>query len=139
MSENFGPFVADRTALALPVQSTDLIPVVRANVTYQIPAVAGVPGSYVYAVPTNGATETAVTGQTKYQFNPAGALTTLNVVLPNAPVDGQTFEIRSSQDITTLNVTAPGGTTVNGSGFTLGGGGSLSYLYVQSVNTWFVG
>lgn len=129
------------TELPTPL-ANDRIAVARgpagSETTYWM-ALGSVPlASYVYAEPTDGATETAVEGQVKYQFNPAGALATLNVVLPPNPVDGATFQIRSSRDISTLNVTS-GGASVNGSGYVLAGGGSVEYLYVQSVNTWFVG
>jgi hypothetical protein len=142
MSESFAYFLTqdpNTVELPLPVQNTDRVAVVRDTVTYWSTLTGTTPGSYVYVVPTNGSTQTAVGGQPKYQFNPAAPLASLNVVLPPTPVDGQTFQIRTSRDITTLNVTAPSGSTVNGTGFVLAGGGSVEYLYVLSEDTWFVG
>ena len=70
---------------------------------------------YVYNVPANATTVTVAATTGKLILNPAGTLTTLGVSLPAAValVDGQTFELSSSQTLTALTIGLGTGTTMS--------------------------
>jgi hypothetical protein len=93
--------------------------------------------SYTFVRPLTGATLSATPGLGAFLIEPAGTLAVLNVVLPPTPGTAQVFEISSSQAITAVNVTAPGGATVNGSGQLLTAGGGMSWRYNASDTTWY--
>ncbi len=94
--------------------------------------------SYAREVPLTGDTITATQGLGAIHIDPAGAIAALSLVLPPSPVDGQVFEVSTSQDITALTVTAPGGTTVVGvTGNVLAASGGSSWRYDLSRDEWF--
>jgi len=132
---------SDTTALPLPVLPTDRIAVARgpsgSETTYYLELpLTQLPYSYI--IPADGSTQTATEGLGAFVFNPAGALATLAVVLPVSPIDGQVFEISTSQDIGALTVSAPAGATVSGGTVgVLSGNGGCSWRYVESETTWF--
>lgn len=86
-----------------------------------------------YSVPTTG--QTVVSDGSGAMFlNPAGLLATLTVTLPSSPVDGQTFEISSSQTITVLTVN---GGTVKGGITTILLNGWARWRYSVTAASWF--
>jgi len=131
------------TALPLPTQNTDRIPVVRGTypnqATYYVAPqdVGGGVSPYVYVEPSSGATLTAVEDQAAFVINPAAAIATLAVVMPPGPSDGAIFEVSTSQDIAALTVTAPGGAAVFGTFPIVMAPSGISWRYVQSEATWF--
>jgi hypothetical protein len=93
--------------------------------------------AYVYSQPVTGNTITLALGDRRLVLQPAGTLATLSVVLPPTPEDGNTFTLSSSQEITAITVTAPGGATVQNGVGALGAGGSMGWLYHAADTTWY--
>lgn len=60
------------------------------------------------------------------------AATTLTVVFPTSPIDGQVFRLRSEAAVTTLTVTG----TVAGSPVTLAAGYDRTFIYDNTATTW---
>jgi hypothetical protein len=93
--------------------------------------------TYSRSVPLTGATVTASAGEYRRILEPAGTLATLNLVLPSSPLDGDIYEIMSTQTITVLSVTA-GAKTVRGNIFTLNEDSGASWIYRSANTTWYV-
>lgn len=86
-----------------------------------------------YSVPTTG--QTVVSNGSGVLFlNPAGLLVSLTVTVPSAPVDGQSFEVASSQAITTLTMN---GGTIKGALTTFVLNGWARWRYSSSAAAWF--
>ena len=135
----------DTSALSLPVQATDRLIVGRNNgsgpIGHYIDVVDLIAlsiGAVVDAVPLSGDTLTAAALQGGYNLVPAGTLATLTVVLPPTPADGQIFELASTQQITALTVSAPGGATVRGASYTLNADSGSSWRYREAYTAWHV-
>lgn len=90
-------------------------------------------GSTQYAQPTTGQTVTANPGVAALFIDPAGTLATLTVVLPASPVEGQGFEMGSSQILTALTITG----TIVGTLTTLALGGFARFRYSATASKWF--
>lgn len=99
--------------------------------------VAGAAGGVETSAPLTGATVTASAGAGRYIAVPVGTLATLNVVLPSGAVDTQTFEFITSQTITAINVTDPGGAVVKGGTGMLTANGGMSWSYSTTDATWY--
>lgn len=128
----------ETTDLPLPRQATDYLAVVRGALTYRVPLSVQSPDSFLYYVPVDAETVVATLGLGAFVLDPAGALASLTVELPPGPIDGQIFEVTTSQDITALTATAPAPATVGGAGpFTLAADGGVSWRYVLSADKWF--
>lgn len=96
---------------------------------------------YNIATPTTGSTVTMGTALIDQIIKPAGTLATLTVQLPGSPVDGEKVGISTTQILTALTISAPGGATVvtgQATPFTLSAGGSLRLTYNASGTTWYV-
>ncbi len=93
--------------------------------------------NYSAPSPASGATESAAQGQTAMILVPSGSLASLTVNLPPNCIDGQTFEISSSQAITSLNVvpTAPATNVFNNS-ISLAAGQGVKYKYTAGGTSW---
>ena len=91
---------------------------------------------YEYNAPVSGATVVATAGA--LLLEPAGTLATLTVTLPPDPVDGQIFELSTTQQITALTVQGAAGETVRGATFTLNPDSGSSWRYRTASVTWFV-
>ncbi len=99
---------------------------------------------YSYVVPSASLslfTISATTG--KLIMNPAASITAVTITLPasTALVDGQTFEVSSSQVITTFTVTAGSGTTVSNAPTIITpsttGAYGYKFIYVAAETKWF--
>jgi len=139
MSKRYSVFATGTPALSFPFQSSDIILVTRAGITYQIPPTSiRLLGSVVYIIPLTGATITAIAGQGVFGIIPAGTLATLTMVLPPSPADEQIFEAQTTQTISALTVQgAAGDSIVNGSPGVLAANGGISYRYRLSNTTWY--
>jgi hypothetical protein len=92
---------------------------------------------YAYSAPGAGATVTAVAEERRRVIDPAGTLAALTVTLPPSPLDGDTYELMTSQALTALTVDAPGGASVNGGSSLLTANGGASWLYRAANTTWY--
>jgi len=140
MSQRYSVFAAAQAALALPLQATDILLVVRAGVPYRMAPGSLSALSYVYAQPVTGATLTAVAGQGATVCDPAGAILALAQVLPPSPVDGQVFEFSTTQVITALTATAAAGDTMAGSSggpVGMGANSGISWRYRLADLKWY--
>jgi hypothetical protein len=72
------------------------------------------------------------------QLEPAGTLATLTVTLPAAPVDGQIFELSTTEQLTALTVQGAAGETVRGGSYLLNADSGSSWRYREASVTWFV-
>lgn len=97
------------------------------------------PGSpYSYQQPLTGATLTATQHLGAFIIDPAGAIATLTVVAPTLAIDGQVFEISTTQTITALTITPAFGQTVKGGGpMMLTANGGVSWRYRSADDTWY--
>jgi len=92
---------------------------------------------YSKLVPTTGQTLTVANNKSVVQLTPAGVLAALTFVTPAKPVDGQRLLFFTTQGITTFNLNANTGQTVNGNlAGTLSANGHVEYLYSASNTTW---
>lgn len=92
---------------------------------------------YEKIVPTTGQTLAIPNNISIVQMTPAGGLTALTLTTPTAPLDGQRLQIFSTQAITTFNLTATAGQTVNGNlAGSLGANANVEYIYSASNTTW---
>jgi hypothetical protein len=86
-----------------------------------------------YVVPTTGQTINA-TGTGSLVLAPAGLLATLTVTFPSSPVDGQGFEVFSSQIITALTLS---GGTIKGAITSIAINGWARWKYSSTGAAWF--
>lgn len=87
-----------------------------------------------YAAPATGATVTS-TGEPKLVLNPAGALLALTVNFPPTPINGQVFDIASTQPITTLTL-ATGTGSILGTLTTIATNGFAGWVYSTTAASW---
>jgi hypothetical protein len=132
------------TALPLPTQNTDRIPVVRGTypnqATYYVAPqdVGGGVSPYVYVQPLTGDILTATEDQAAYVLDPASAIAALTIIMPPNPGDGQVFEVSTTTDITAFAAQAPGGAGVSGGGpFVLAANGGVGWRYVAFNTFWY--
>jgi hypothetical protein len=85
-----------------------------------------------YATPTTGQTVVA-NGSGSLVINPAGTLVALTVTFPASPVDGQVFEIFSTQIVTTMTLN---GGTIASALTTIGVNGAARWKYSTSAASW---
>lgn len=88
---------------------------------------------YQYSTPTTGQTVNS-NGAEYLVINPAGALLALTVTFPASPVNGQIFNISSTQAITTTTFTSSG--TIDGNLTGIAANGTAGWIYVLSITTW---
>lgn len=126
----------------------------KANTSVQtVNSVTPTAGNIVLATPTNGEARitalelsravqyvTPTTGQTVVAngagalvINPAGTLVALTITFPASPVDGQAFEILSTQVVTTMTL---GGGTIASALTTIGVNGAARWKYSTSAASW---
>lgn len=67
---------------------------------------------YQYTAPLTGTSVTVANNIGKLVIDPAGTIAALTVVMPSAPVDGQTLSISSSNTVTALTLTPGSGQTI---------------------------
>jgi hypothetical protein len=92
---------------------------------------------YQKLVPTSGQTLTVNNYVSVVQLTPAAGLSALTFNTPLAPVDGQRLRFFTTQTITTFNLTASAGQTVNGNlGGSFSSNSAVEYLYSASNTTW---
>lgn len=102
-------------------------------------------GPYVYNAPLTGATITMTNLQRRLIIDPAGTIATLTVVFPAATtlVDGQLFNMCTTQIVTTLTMTAGSGTTITNPltamavPETVGGASCPGWIYRTANTTWY--
>lgn len=70
-------------------------------------------------------------------LDPAGTLATGTITMPAAPIDGQIVNVRSSQVITSLTVSANAGQSIKGNPTSLAVGGTFECLYRNANTTWY--
>lgn len=85
-----------------------------------------------YATPTTGQTVVA-NGAGALVINPAGTLVALTITFPASPVDGQAFEILSTQIVTTMTLS---GGTIASALTTIGVNGAARWRYSTTAATW---
>lgn len=99
-------------------------------------------GIYQYLpqyVSPNSATTVQITEKVQtLVINTGGTLTTLNVLLPVRPIDGQTCGISSTQIITNMSITATGKTVKNALTTFAAAGARQRFVFRQTDNTWYV-
>jgi hypothetical protein len=138
--EKFSAFIAGQGALPLPVQPTDLVPVVRGDDTFSLLGV-DLPAalSRVYASPFTGDLLLAAAGQGSFVLTPAAALATLEVRLPPTPVDGQVFTISTTMTISALTISGSGAAMIGTSGgpFVLAANGRAAWCFRSATNLWY--
>ena len=88
-----------------------------------------------YSAPTDGSTVTASSGETRRIIDPGSALTTLALVLPPSPGDGQEYTVKTSKNISTLTITGAAAETVVYSSMMLTN--EFSWWYRSTGTTWF--
>jgi hypothetical protein len=128
------------TELPAPSLPTDRIAVARgpsgSEAAYYVQLGAFLPGSVQFEQPVSGATVVATASA--LQLEPAGTLATLTVTLPADPVDGQIFELSTTEQLTALTVQGAGGETVRGGSYLLNADSGSSWRYREASVTWFV-
>lgn len=88
---------------------------------------------YQYSAPTTGSTVNS-NGAEYLVINPTGALLALTVTFPASPVDGQIFNVSSTQAITTTTFTSSG--TIDGNLTGLAANGTAGWIYVSGITSW---
>lgn len=88
---------------------------------------------YQYSTPTTGQTVNS-NGAEYLVINPAGALLALTVGFPSSPVDGQLFNLSSTQAVTTITLTSSG--TIDGTLTGIAANGTAGWIYIASITTW---
>lgn len=92
---------------------------------------------YTKQVPVTGATFQTPPNTSVIQATPAGTLAAWTVLTPVSPQDGQRLLIFTTQTVTTFNLTASAGQTVNGNlAGSLAANSHVEYLYSASNSTW---
>jgi hypothetical protein len=93
---------------------------------------------YVYATPLTGNTITMTVGQSALIVNPAGSLSTLNVVLPPTTFDGKFASVFTTQAISTLNLSTSNSATFTPTSVTtLAQNATVTYIYNLAGNVWY--
>lgn len=96
-----------------------------------------------YWAPTNtGLDYVAAAGDTGLVIQPAGAGFTLTLTLPPSPTDNQLYDLRTTQTINSLTISADGGGgegILGGGPFILPANGRASWVFLASQNAWFGG
>ena len=88
-------------------------------------------------VPTTGQTLAIPNNVSMIQLTPAGGLSALTFTTPTSPYNGQILRIFTTQSITTFNLTASAGQTVNGNlAGSLSANTDVGYVYSSSNTTW---
>lgn len=86
-----------------------------------------------YVTPTTGQTVVA-NGSGLLAVNPAGLLAALTITFPSSPVDGQSFEVASTQIVTALTMN---GGTIKNALTALAVNGWARWRYVASGSAWY--
>lgn len=134
MSERYTAFVIAAPLLAEPPLPGDLIAVTRAGITYHRPLADD---SYSYETPATGDTLTAIAGLGAFVCVPAAEIAALEVVMPPSAVDGQPFEVSTTETVDAFTATPAAGQTVLGGGpFVLAGNGGVGWRYIGDIDTW---
>lgn len=100
-------------------------------------------GPYTYNAPLTGATITTAANTRYLILNPAGTISTLTVVMPPSPVDGQLFNLCTTQIVTSLTLSAGTGTTIKNAPtallvpVTTGGASCPGWLSRSTDATWY--
>lgn len=119
--------------------STDLIQIYRAGtaaITYASPAQISNVSGYTKLVPDSLFNYTFGNGQTDMLFRPAGTLAFGYVTLAASPSDGARQCVFTTQQITTLYLTANAGQAINNAVSTLAANARACYIYSLSNTTW---
>jgi hypothetical protein len=87
--------------------------------------------------PLTGFNYAAATNTNVLTIKPAGGLAAGTVTMPVSPAPNQVFRITSTQNITTLTLTAPSGQTVNGAVTTLTANTPVGWVWSASDNNWY--
>jgi hypothetical protein len=146
--ELYTTFVDASPLLPLPTQPIDEIAVVRSGVTYKARpsdltgGLIGGIGFTVYVTPVSGDTITAVFGQGAFGVIPAGPIAVLHLVLPPFAIEGQVFEISTTEDIGAAGLDAVGAVgdsmaVTSGGPNTLAANGGASWRYRLFNHTWY--
>ena len=98
------------------------------------------PRPYQYTQPASGGSITVNNGVELLIIDPAGALATLTVTMPAAPLDGQRVALQSSQTITALTQSPNTGQTIKGAATTLAANApAQSWIFRAANSTWYSG
>lgn len=86
--------------------------------------------------PTTGFAITAANNTSTLYLTPAGTLATGTITFAAAPVDGQEFQVGSSQIITALTLAGNGSTISNAPSTIATAGSGFKYIYNTATTTW---
>lgn len=89
------------------------------------------------STPADGDVIPAGSGERRRIVVPTATLSALNFFLPPNPVDGDTWQLISSEAITALTVSGAGTETVVGGSLSLAAGESRTWLYSVDDTTWY--
>ncbi len=145
--ELYTVFVDASPQLPLPAQPTDEIAIVRNLVTYKASPGTVLGGNLVggigfttYVSPVSGATIVATLGQGAFEIELGAPIAVLHLVLPPGAVEGQVFEIATTQDIDNLDAIGAGIDNMAGTSGTVGvlaANGGASWRYRLLNSTWY--
>lgn len=93
--------------------------------------------TYTYNVPVTGFSITITNGTEYLILDPAGNLASGTIVLPAAPLDGQSLTIACSKNVSGLTLTPNTGQTVATPATSLSAGVGVSFLYRSANATWY--
>jgi hypothetical protein len=94
---------------------------------------------YVYTAPLSGSIWTAMGTERHLIINPTGAVAAFSLVLPPNALDGDTYDVMTSQVVTTFTASGSSGDVALGGPFTLQAYSMARWRYVSSIRTWFLG
>lgn len=92
---------------------------------------------YSIQVPVNGFSITIATGINLLVLNPAAALATGTVIMPEIALDGQSVTISVEQTITAITISGNAGQTIVGAPTTLAQFSSITFTYNLANRIWY--
>jgi hypothetical protein len=110
----------------------------RVSVSGNIVGAGLVANSIQWVSPNSGSTVNITSNISNLILHPAATTATLNVVLPTAPIDGQTLCISSTEIITELNISVASGTINNAPTTFAAAPGKVRFIYRLADTSWYV-
>lgn len=92
---------------------------------------------YSFQTPTTGFSITLGNNTWHTILDPAGTLATGTITMPSTPIDGMLVEVRSSQVVTALTVSANAGQSIKGQPSSFAVGGTFSCIFRAANTTWY--
>lgn len=98
---------------------------------------AEVDTSYGYFTPSSAGTVTMTAGMGRAIINPAGTLTSLTIILPPNPVEGQVVRGATSQAITIVTMNTSDGSSIIAGLSSLAVDGTFAFLFRSATTSWY--